>query len=168
MEKSIWVELLDDYNFSEDINNNLKSNKIKVWTKLNLSSKISITKIEKLIKSDINGYFKSYLEQETRIRKCSLPSDIIENDDENEDIDEERINLANGFFFDDNNIEDERFENVKEDIKKFFVPKTQTINFIKNQIEKDETIQKFKHENKEELLSLFFKDYYSNFLTSIL
>ena len=127
MEKSIWVELLDDYNFSEDINNNLKSNKIKVWTKLNLSSKISITKIEKLIKSDINGYFKSYLEQETRIRKCSLTSDIIENDDENEDIDEERLTLANGFFFDDNNIEDERFENVKEDIKNFLFQKTKLL-----------------------------------------
>ena len=167
--KSIWGKLLDEFNFCEEINNNLKSNKIKVWTKLNLPSKDSIKKIEKIIKSDANGYFKSYLEQENRIRECSLPSDIIENDDENEDIDEERINLVNEFFIEDsNNIEDERFENVKEDIKKFFVPKAQAINFIKNQIEKDKFIQSFEPENKEELLSLFFKDYYSNLLTSIL
>ena len=166
--KSIWVKLLDEFNFCEEINNNLKSNKIKVWTKLNLPSKESIKKIEKIIKSDSNGYFKSYLEQETRIRECSLPSDIIENDDENEDIDEEKINLINEFFIDENNIEDERFENVKENIKKFFVPKAQAINFIKNQIEKDEFIQTFGQNNKEELLSLFFKDYYSNLLTSIL
>ena len=168
--KLIWKKKLEDFNFfDEEINNSVKSNKIKVWTKIRLPCNNSIDTIQKIMKKDVNGYFKSYYEQEIRIRDCQLPSDIIENNDENEEIDEEKINLLNEFFSKDNNdIEDEKYEYVKEEINKFFVPKKQVINFIKNQIEKVDFIKSFESENREELLSLFFEDYYSQLLTSII
>ncbi len=168
--KIIWEKLLDEFDFTKDVSNNLKSNKIKVWTKLNLPSINSINQIKKIIESDANGYIKKYYEQETTIRYCDLPEDIIEDDDENEEEIEEKKNLINEFFFEENNnIEDPKFENVKEDINQFFVPKNTVVNFLKNQIEKDILIKSFKgEENKEELIDLFFQDYYSQFITSLI
>ena len=46
----------------------LKSNKIKVWTKLNLPSIKSIEYIKKVIESDTNQYIEEYLEEEKNIR----------------------------------------------------------------------------------------------------
>lgn len=44
--KKIWENLLESFDFSREIINNLKSNKIKVWTKLNVSSIKSIKSID--------------------------------------------------------------------------------------------------------------------------
>ena len=119
--------------------------------------------------SDANGYIKKYQEDETNIRDLAEPGDIIEDDDENEEEVEEKKILVNEFFFEeDNNIEDQKFENVKEEINKFFVPNDQVINFLKNQIEKDIFIKKLEGENREELIDLFFQDYYSQFITSLI
>ena len=167
--RTIWEKLLEEFDFTKDVSNNLKSNKIKVWTKLNLPSINSINQIKKIIESDANGYIKKYQEQETAIRDCGEPCDILESDDENEEEIEEKKNLINEFFFEDNNnIEDSKFENIKEEIEKFFVPKTTVINFLKSQIEKDIFIKSLEGENKEELIDLFFQDYYSNFITSLI
>ena len=167
--RPIWEKLLEEFDFTKDVSNNLKANKIKVWTKLNLPSINSINQIKKIIESDANGFIKKYQEQETDIRDCSEPGDIIESDDENEEEVEEKKNLINAFFIEENNdIEDPKFENIKEEINKFSVPNRKVIEFLKNQIEKDIFIKKLIGENKEELIDLFFQDYYSNFITSII
>jgi hypothetical protein len=98
-----------------------------------------------------------------------VAGDIVEEDDENEEEVEEKKNLVDEFFLEENsNIEDPKYENVKEEINKFFVPNNQVINFLKNQIEKDIFIKSLDGESREELIDLFFQDYYSNFITSIL
>ena len=166
--KKIWEKMLNEFEFIGNVNNNLKSNKIKIWTKLNLPSNNSITQIKKIIESDSNGYIRSYLEKEKAIRDCDFPEDILnEYDDEEEDEDKKR--LINEFFLiEENNIDDPKFENVKEEINKFFLPNNLVVNFLKNQIEKDIFIKSFDVKNKEELLDLFFKDYFSHFITSII
>ena len=167
--RMIWEKLLEEFDFTKEINNNLKSNKIKVWTKLNLPSINSINQIRKIVESDSNGYIKRYQEEETNIRDLIQPGDIIEDDDENEEEVEEKKILVNEFFMEENNnIEDPKFENVKEEINKFFIPNNQVINFLKNQIEKDIFIKSFESENREEIIDLFFQDYYSQFITSII
>ena len=166
--KKIWENMLNEFNFTGNVNNNLKSNKIKIWTKLNLPSNKSITQIKKIIESDSNGYIRSYLEQENAIRDCDVPEDILNEYDEEEE-DEDKKRLINEFFLiENNNLEDPKFENAKEEIKKFFVPKNQVVNFLENQIEKDIFIKSFDEKNKDELLDLFFKDYFSHFITSII
>ena len=166
----IWQNLFDNFDFSKDININLKSNKIKVWTKLNLPSIKSIEFIKKVIESDINQYIEEYLEEEKNIRLYNEPSDIIENEEENEEEDdEEKKKLINDFFIEENNdINDFKFKYVKKELKKFFVPKSQVINYIRKQFEKDKFIQSFEDEEKEELLDLFFKDYYIHIITLLI
>ena len=166
--KVLWDTLFDKFIFTNEVSNNLKSNKIKIWTKLSLPSINSINQIKKVVESDANGYIKKYQDQEIAIRDCNEPGDIVESDDENEEEVEEKKNLVNEFFCEENNIEDPKFENAKEEINKYFVPKIQVINYLKNHIEKDILIKSFnKEKNKEELIDLFFKDYFSQFITSI-
>ena len=88
--KIIWETLLEQFDFTKEVNNNMKSNKIKVWTKLNLPSISSINQIKKIVESDANGYIKKYQEQETNIRECREAGDIVEDDDENEEEVEEK------------------------------------------------------------------------------
>ena len=167
--KMIWDILFDKFIFTNEVSNNLKSNKIKIWTKLSLPSINSINQIKKVVESDTNGYIKEYQDQEIAIRDCNEPGDIVESDDENEEEVEEKKNLVNEFFCEENNnnIDDPKFENAKDDINKYFVPKDQVINYLKNHIEKDILIKSFNKENKDELFELFFKDYFSQFITSI-
>jgi uncharacterized protein (UPF0297 family) len=88
--RKIWETLLEQFDFTNNVNNNLKSNSIKVWTKLNLPSINSINQIKKVVESDANGYIKKYQEQETNIRDCGVAGDIVEEDDENEEEVEEK------------------------------------------------------------------------------
>jgi hypothetical protein len=83
-------------------------------------------------------------------------------------IQEDKKQLIEKFFIEDkDNIEDIEFQDVKEDIKKFFIPKKEDIIKIKDEIFKDPFISSFK-ENLEELIDLFFRDYYFNFIASII
>ena len=177
--KTIWNKLLNEFDFTQNVNNNLKSNKIKVWTKLNLPSNNSINQIKKIIENDNNGYINDYLMQERTIRNCEIPEEIMDydededDDEEDDDQREEKKKLLKEFFENENNnIEDEKFQNAKDEIKKFFIPDNKVIDYIKNQIEKDLFIKSFdekeKKKDKVELLDLFFKDYYYQFITSII
>ena len=173
--KSIWNKLLNEFVFTQNVNNNLKSNKIKVWTKLNLPSYNSINQIKKLIENDNNGYINDYLMQERTIRNCDIPEEIIDYDEDEDDDEEdeeqkqEKKQLIKEFFENENNnLEDEKYKNAKNEIKKFFIPDNKVIDYIKNQIEKDIFIKSFDEKNKVELLNYFFKDYYSQFITSII
>ena len=169
--QEIWEKLLNEFDFSREIINNLKSNKIKVWTKLNLPSIKSIDYIKKIIESDTNQYIEKYLEEEKDIRDCIEPGNIIQNDEENEEDEEdykEKKELMNEFFLEENNINDPKYKKIKEDLKKFFIPKNQVVNYIKKHLEKDHFIKSFREENKEELLELFFKDYYSQIITFLI
>ena len=171
----IWENLLNNFDFSKEINNNLKSNKIKVWTKLNLPSIKSIEFIKNIIESDTNNYIEKYLEEEKAIRFCNEPADILQNDEdkeEEEEEDEEKERLINEFFMEeDNDINDSKYQSVKKELKNFFVPKPQVINYIKKQFEIDNFISSFgsfNEKDREELLELFFKDYYSQIITLLI
>ena len=168
----IWDKLLDDLDFSKEINNNLKSNKIKVWTQLNLPSIKSIDFIKNVLESDSNQYIETYLEEEKTIRACNEPADIVQTDEDNEedeDEEEKKKNIVNQFFEKENNdVNDSKFHLAKKEIKQFFVPKQQVINYIKKQIAKDNFIKSFEGKDKEELLELFFKDYFSQIITLLI
>ena len=176
--KIIWENKLDKFIFTKNINNNLKSNEIKVWTKLNLPSHDSINRIKLMIETDKDNIFKNYLEEEKKIRSLYKAGDIIDKDEYEyeEDDDEKKIQEEKKYkkqliekFFTENkdNIEDIEFQDVKEDIKKFFIPKKEDIIKIKDEIYTDPFISSFK-ENLEELIDLFFHDYYFNFIASII
>ena len=164
----IWKNFLNTIDFNREINDNLKSNKIKLWTKLNLPSIKSIDFIKNIIESDSEQLIAKYLEEEKEIRDCEFPEEIVQIEDDNEEIEEEDIEekkkLVKEFFMNDNNdIYDHKFQKAREDIEQFFVPKQQEINYIKKQIEKDSFIKLLENdEEKEELLGLFFSD--NNFI----
>ena len=170
--KNKWNELLDNFDFSKEINDNLKSNKINVWTKLNLPSIKTIEFIKNIIESDNEQFIGTYLEEEKEIRECDDPADIIENDDDNEEGEEEveeKKKLINEFFSKDNNDKnDTKYKKVKDDIEKFFLPKNKVINYLTKKIEKDDFIKSLKGENEEEIFDLFFKDYFSQIITSLI
>ena len=170
----IWKNFLNTIDFNREINDNLKSNKIKLWTKLNLPSIKSIDFIKNIIESDSEQLIAKYLEEEKEIRDCEFPEEIVQIEDDNEEIEEEDIEekkkLVKEFFMNDNNdIYDHKFQKAREDIEQFFVPKQQEINYIKKQIEKDSFIKLLENdEEKEELLGLFFKDYFSQIITLLI
>ena len=170
--KNIWENLLNDFDFSKEINDNLKSNKIKVWTKLNLPSIKSIENIKNSIESDTDQLIATYLEQEKEIRECNEAADIVENDEENEETEEEideKKKLVNDFFSkDNNNIDASKYRLAKETIKEFFVPKKNVINYVKKQIEKDNFIKSLRGKDEDELLELFFRDYFSQIITLLI
>jgi len=178
--KAIWENLLEEFNFSIKVNEKLQSNKIKLLTDLNLPSTESIKLFKKLLEKDS---IKEYLEDENTIRKCKRPGDIIiikeneedlenEENEENEEIEDiitEKKELINEFFDKkDNDINDPKFESVKENINKFNVPSNKLVNDMKNQIEKDKFIKKLKDKNDVNLFYLFFEDYYSQFVSLIM
>ena len=169
---NIWEKLLNTFDFSREINDNLKSNKIKIWTNLKLPSIKSIEFIKNVIESDTDQLIRSYLEEEKEIRECDEPADIVESDEDDEEGEEEleeRKKLVNDFFSKDNNdINKSKYRKAKEDIEKFFVPRKKVINYIRKQIEKDNFIKLFEGEEKEELLELFFKDYFSQIITLLI
>ena len=110
----IWENLLNDLDFSKEINDNLKSNKIKIWTKLNLPSIKSIDFIKNIIENDSDQLIKKYAEEEKEIRDCDEPGEIIQIDEDNEEIEEEveeKKILVNEFFLDENS--DIKFLNSK-------------------------------------------------------
>ena len=75
----------------------------------------------------------------------------------------------NEFFSEENNdIKDPKFEKARENIKEFFLPKNDVINYVKNQIEKDNFIKTFEQQDKEDLLALFFHDYFSQIITLLI
>ena len=171
----IWENLLDNLDFSKEINDNLKSNKIKIWTKLHLPSIKSIDFIKNIIANDTEQLIGKYLEKEKEIRKCGEPADIIPIDEENEEGEiefeefEKKKKLVNEFFSDENNdIKDPKFEKARENIKQFFLPSNDVINYVKRHIEKDNFIKKFDPQDKEELLALFFQDYFSQIITLLI
>ena len=171
--KIFWNKLFEEFIFIDDVNDGIKSNKIKIWTKLNLPSINSINQIKKIIENDNFEYIKKYQKQETEIREyCQNPEDILsiyDDENEEEEEDDEKKNLIKEFFDKENcNIDDPKFESVKEDIIKYFGPDNKTIDYLKSQIEKEILIKSFDNENKNELIELFFKDYYFHFISSII
>ena len=56
----MWEKALDEFNFSKNVKNEIKSNKIKIWTKLNLPSINNINQIKKIIENDNKGYINDY------------------------------------------------------------------------------------------------------------
>ena len=172
--KNVWITLLNNFDFSKEINDNLKSNKIKIWTKLNLPSISTIEYIKNIIESDNEQLIGAYLEEEKEIRECDEPGDIIQTDDDDENEEgeeelEEKKKLLNEFFSKDNNDKnDTKYRKVKEDIEKFFLPKNKVVNYLSKKIEKDDFIKTFKGDNKEEIFDLFFKDYFTQIIASLI
>ena len=171
----IWENLLDEFNFSRDINDKLKSNKVKLSSGLNLPSIETIRFCKKILERD---NIKKYFEEENEIRNCRNPEDIIQENEEeldnegNEEFEEairEKKKLIKEFFNKDNtDINLPKFEVIKEEIKKFFIPNDKLVNDIKSQIEKDKFIKKLKEKNDKNLFELFFEDYKSQFISSIM
>ena len=170
----IWENLLINIDFNKEINDNLKSNKIKLWTKLNLPSIKTIDSIKNIIESDSEQLITKYLEEEKEIRFCFQPEQIVQIEDDNEEVKDEEVEekkkLVNEFFMnEDNDISEPKYQKARENIEQFFVPKQQVINYIKKQIEKDSFIKLLEEkEEKEELLELFFKDYFSQIITFLI
>ena len=117
--KKIWLNLLEEFDFSGKVNTHIKSNKIKIWTKLNLPSFNSINFVKSIIENDYNRYIDEYLKEETSIRFFNEPSEIILYlyiSMEPEEC-EMKENLVNEFFEEDNNdLNDPTFECVREEI----------------------------------------------------
>ena len=171
--KTIWYNLFNDFDFSGEINKNIYSNNIKIFTKLNLPSFKSINFINDIIEIDTNKYIDEYLREETKIRVLYEPSEILFVT-HNESIDTEEYeikkNLIEEFFMEDNNnLNKPRFQDVKKELEKFiFLPNKQVIDYMKNLIIKDKFLKSFEERDKETLFELFFKDYYSQIIISLI
>lgn len=68
-----------------------------------------------------------------------------------------------------NNLNDPRFLDVKKEIEKFILlPNKKVIDYMKNIIIKYTILRTFEENDKETLFELFFKDYYSQFIFSLI
>ena len=171
--KEIWENIFEEFDFSNDVSNDLKSNNITILSGFNLPSIESIKYCKKILEKD---NIKEYLKNENEIRKCQKPENIVNNNEENlenEDNEEneditEKMKLVNEFFDkNDNNINDIKYEKAKEEIQKFFIPDDKLVKDIVQQIEKDKFIKILKKKNDVNLLKLFYEDYNSYFVTMI-
>ena len=169
--KKFWLNLLKEFDFSEKIGKYLKQNKIKIWTKLNLPSFKTVNFIKSIIENDYNGYIDEYLKEEITIRFLNEPSEIILDLYHSLDSEECEMkeNLVNNFFEkDNNNLNDPTFNCVRKELEKFFVPNKQVIEYVKNSIQKDKFLRSFDGEHRQLLFELFFSDYYSQIIFSLI
>ena len=131
----IWEEYLAQFDiFERDINMNFQGNKIDV--KLNTLPLDSIIYIQKII----NSKKDEYQEQENRVRKLILPSDLLKDisseDEEDEPEYKEKEKLINEYFKDkEENKKDLKYEIIMKYIEEYFdFPKDELVDKIISKI----------------------------------
>ena len=135
LSEEIWDEYIKKYDFFKDLG--IQGNKI-ILTSYNLPSNDSIKTIRKII--DIRK--NEYKEEENKIRNFIFPSDLLydEEIEENSEEFKRKEKLINEYFKNNQqNLNSHKYASIKDLIKLYFVlPKEDLVNYLVKLLKQDE------------------------------